>query len=421
VTTSLVDASVGFAEALRRAGLSVGVADTLDFVRALELLDVGRRADVRAASRAIFVRRHEDAARHDATFNAYWRTRRDPGRTVAESAGAHGRTSSRDERAGGHESTASPRSHGSLSSSAAGESGESDGSFSRATYSAEEVLRARQFERMTSVELRQAEAAIAALAVTIERARTRRNEIDAHGTQFAPRLTMRRSLATGGELVDWVFRRPRLAPRPVTLLIDVSGSMELHARLMLRFAHVLRRIDRHTEVFVFGTRLTRVTRQLSTRDVDRALTAVASEVHDWSGGTRIGDSFRTFNRTWVRRTGAADGIVVVLSDGWDRGDPALTAQETQRLRRNCRRLVWLNPLAGAPGYEPLAGGMAAAIRNVDVLLPAATLNDLDALAQLLADTRWGQRERLPRAIRSAGDPRQMVNSIKSGPAFTTHY
>ena len=208
---------------------------------------------------------------------------------------------------------------------------------------------------MTSTELRQAEAAIAALTVTIERARTRRNEIDAHGTQLAPRLTMRRSLATGGELVDWVFRRPRLAPRPITLLIDVSGSMELHARLMLRFAHVLRRIDRRTEVFVFGTRLTRVTRQLNTRDVDRALASVAMEVHDWSGGTRIGESLRTFNRRWVRRTGAADGIVIVLSDGWDRGDPALTAEETQRLRRNCRRLIWLNPLAGGAGLRATCG------------------------------------------------------------------
>ena len=415
MTPSLVDASVGFAEALRRAGLSVGVADTLDFVRALGLLDVSRRADVRAASRAIFVRRHEDAARHDGVFDAYWRERRDPGRAAAEWAGAYGRTSSRDERAGNDGPSAGAGSAGSSMTPAANEGGELDGSHARATYSADEVLRARQFERMTSAELLQAEAAIGVLAVTIERARTRRNELDAHGTQLAPRLTMRRSLATGGELLDWVFRRPRLAPRPVTLLIDVSGSMELHARLMLRLAHVLRRIDRRTEAFVFGTRLTRVTRQLNTRDVDRALARVASEVHDWSGGTRIGESLRTFNRTWVRRTGAADGIVIVLSDGWDRGDPALTAQETQRLRRNCRRLVWLNPLAGAPGYEPLAGGMAAAIRHVDLLLPAATLNDLAALAQLLADTRWGQRERSPRVT---PDTRQMVNSIKPGTAAT---
>ena len=404
MTTSLVDASVGFVEALRRAGLSVGVADTLDFVRALELLDVSRRVDVRAASRAIFVRRHEDAARHDDVFDAFWRTGRALDAATASSAPA--RKQPRPDAA--RPSSANPPTAADTDESL----------LIRVAYSADEVLRARQFERMTSIELRQAQAAIAALAVTIERARTRRSELDAHGTQVAPRLTMRRSLATGGELVDWVFRRPRLAPRPVTLLIDVSGSMELHARLMLRFAHVLRRIDRRTEVFVFGTRLTRVTRQLNTRDADRALASVAGEVSDWSGGTRIGESLRTFNQTWVRRTAAADGIVIVLSDGWDRGDPALTAQETQRLRRNCRRLVWLNPLAGAPGFEPLARGMAAALRNVDVLLPAATLNDLDALAQLLADTRWGQRERLPRATRPT---RQMMNSIKSGLAVTAHY
>ena len=154
---------------------------------------------------------------------------------------------------------------------------------------------------MTSTELRQAEAAIAALTVTIERARTRRNEIDAHGTQLAPRLTMRRSLATGGELVDWVFRRPRLAPRPITLLIDVSGSMELHARLMLRFAHVLRRIDRRTEVFVFGTRLTRVTRSAR---LARRGPRPRKRCH---GGPRLVRrhahrrvACTTFNRRWAR-------------------------------------------------------------------------------------------------------------------------
>jgi uncharacterized protein with von Willebrand factor type A (vWA) domain len=143
------------------------------------------------------------------------------------------------------------------------------------------------------------------------------------------------------------------------------------------------------EVFVFGTRLTRITRALTRRDVDEALGRVSAEVADWSGGTRIGECLREFNRKWAGRASSTDSIVVVLSDGWDRGDPALVAEETARLRRNCRRLLWLNPLAGAAGFEPLAAGMAAAVRHVDALLPAGSLDDLESFARLLADSHWG--------------------------------
>ena len=204
-------------------------------------------------------------------------------------------------------------------------------------------------------------------------------------------------------MVDWVWQRRRVQPRSVTLLIDVSGSMETHARLMLRFAHALLRVNRHAEVFVFGTRLTRVTRALATRNADDALARVATDVADWSGGTRIGECLRDFNQNWASRIGSLDGIVIVLSDGWDRGDPALVATQTARLRRNSRRLLWLNPLAGAAGFEPLAAGMASAVRHVDRLLPAGSLNDLEDFADILADSRWGQREHAAR---------QMMNSIK---------
>jgi uncharacterized protein with von Willebrand factor type A (vWA) domain len=185
--------------------------------------------------------------------------------------------------------------------------------------------------------------------------------------------------------VEWLWSRPRVVPRPITLLIDVSGSMESYARLMLRFAHALRRVNRRTEVFVFGTRLTRVTRALATRHVDEALARVSADVVDWSGGTRIGESLREYNRRWAGRVGSADGIIVVLSDGWDRGEPYVVDREMAKLRRNCRRLLWLNPLAGAPGFKPLAAGMAAAERYVDRLLPAASLSDLEDFARLLAD------------------------------------
>jgi uncharacterized protein len=178
----------------------------------------------------------------------------------------------------------------------------------------------------------------------------------------------------------------------VTLLIDVSGSMDAHARVLLRFAHALRRVNRRAEVFVFGTRLTRVSRALATRRVDAALARVSAQVLDWSGGTRIGECLREYNRRWAARVSSSDAIVVVLSDGWDRGDPVLVEQEMARLHRNSHRLLWLNPLAGAPGFEPLAAGMAAAARHVDKLLPAGSLADLEDLAQAIAAARNGTRQ-----------------------------
>ncbi len=179
----------------------------------------------------------------------------------------------------------------------------------------------------------------------------------------------RRNLATGGDLVEWVWRRRVRRPRTIVVLCDVSGSMERHARLLLRFVQALTRASGvRTESFVFGTRLTRITHELRGRDPDLAIRRVSETVSDWSGGTRIGESLRAFNLRWARRVLRTSGVVIVVSDGWDRGDPALVGAETARLQRNCHRLIWLNPLAGADGYEPLAAGMSAAYPSVDDFL-----------------------------------------------------
>ena len=189
----------------------------------------------------------------------------------------------------------------------------------------------------------------------LERRRTRRHELHPHGRRLAPRAMFRRNLATG-ELTEWVWRRQIREPRQLVVICDISGSMERHSRLLLRFAQALARTNEvRTESFVFGTRLTRVTRLMKDRDRDRALARVADTVTDWAGGTRIGESFREFNHKWARRTLRSSGVVIVVSDGWDRGDPALVAAETARLRRNCHRLVWLNPLASAPGLPAARG------------------------------------------------------------------
>jgi hypothetical protein len=246
---------------------------------------------------------------------------------------------------------------------------------------------------MTAQELRDAERFVDLLRPRLERRRTRRQELHPHGRNLAPRAMYRRNLATG-ELIEWVWRRPVKEPRQLVVLCDISGSMERHSRLLLRFVQALARTNEvRTESFVFGTRLTRVTRLMKDRDRDRALARVADTVTDWAGGTRIGESFRQFNRHWARRTLRTSGVVIVVSDGWDRGDPALVAAETARLRRNCHRLVWLNPLASSPGYQPLAAGMKAAYPFIDDFLPAGTLASLERLGEVLAGASQGTARR----------------------------
>ena len=269
-------------------------------------------------------------------------------------------------------------------------------------YSAAEALRHRDFDRMTPAELRDAERLVDLLEPRLELRRTRRYELHHHGRLLAPRAMLRRNLATGGQFTEWVWRRTVKRPRKIVVLCDISGSMERHSRLLLRFIQALSASSAvKTESFVFGTKLTRVTRLLRDRDRDRALAKVADAVSDWAGGTRIGESFREFNLRWARRTLRTSGIVIVVSDGWDRGDPALVATETARLRRNCHRLVWLNPLAGTPGYEPLAGGMRAAYPYIDDFLPAGTVASLERLGEILAGVRSSDVRRGGEAAASA--------------------
>ena len=273
-------------------------------------------------------------------------------------------------------------------------------------YSRGEMLRHREFDRMTPAELRDAERLVDALIPRLEQRRTRRYELHSHGRRLAPRAMFRRNLGTGGQLLTWVWRRPVKEPRSLVVLCDISGSMERHSRLLLRFVQALSASSEvRAESFVFGTRLTRVTRLLRDKDRDRALARVADTVNDWAGGTRIGESFRTFNQKWARRSLRSSGVVIVVSDGWDRGDPAIVAAETARLRRNCHRLVWLNPLAGTPGYQPLAGGMRAAYPYIDDFLPG---RDRRLARAARRDPGWralGRHATGERGGRARGTPR----------------
>jgi uncharacterized protein with von Willebrand factor type A (vWA) domain len=398
----LLAEGVGFGRALRSAGLAVDLGAAIDFARALSLVDMGVKDQVRDAGAAVFVRRRDDREVYDRVFDRFWRRR---GRSLPKPR-MEGATPDADREEGdpGESDEAAEGTGATLSELATlgvqlsmdvdQDGGEIDGeTISPDAWSRGEVLRHRDFDRMTTAELRDAERFVDLLRPRLEKRRTRRHELHPHGRRLAPRAMFRRNLATG-ELTEWVWRRQIREPRQLVVICDISGSMERHSRLLLRFAQALARTNEvRTESFVFGTRLTRVTRLMKDRDRDRALARVADSVTDWAGGTRIGESFREFNHRWARRTLRSSGVVIIVSDGWDRGDPALVAAETARLRRNCHRLVWLNPLASAPGYQPLAAGMKAAYPFIDDFLPAGTLASLERLGQVLAGASQGTARR----------------------------
>src|SRR4051794_28612840 len=421
----LLAESVGFGRALRAAGLPTDLGAAVDFARALTLVDMGERDTVRAAGQAVFVRRRDDREVYDRVFERWWRRRkRKPTASDGPAVATDDPTAeSADDGVGaatGEEGTIGDdpnRIDGIPMPIASEDDGsEIDGVIAAPTaYSSSELLRHRDFDRMTGAELRDAERLVDLLEPRLELRRTRRYELHHHGRLLAPRTMLRRNIATGGQFTEWVWRRPTKRPRQIVVLCDISGSMERHSRLLLRFVQALSAASSvKTESFVFGTRLTRVTRLLRDRDRDRALARVADTVNDWAGGTRIGESFREFNRHWARRTLRTSGVVIVVSDGWDRGDPALVATETARLRRNCHRLVWLNPLAGTPGYEPLAGGMRAALPYVDDFVPAGTVASLERLGEILAGVRSNDVRRSGEAAASAdAGGRQARQAIRS--------
>ncbi len=254
-------------------------------------------------------------------------------------------------------------------------------------WSAVEVLRHQDLATCTADELAEAHRLMADMRVRAARrpSRRRRPTRSRHGTPDL-RATVRRSLRTGGEVLAPSRTELGEQPRRLVVLVDVSGSMEPYARALARFAHaaVAARRRGRVEVFALGTRVTRITRELATHDPDRALARATAAVADWSGGTRLGDGMRRFNDLWGVRGMARGAVVVILSDGWDRGDPAVLGDELARLRRVAHRVVWVNPLKASPGYAPLAGGMAAALPHVDEFVEGHSVASLEALAEVVA-------------------------------------
>jgi uncharacterized protein len=374
---------VQFGRLLRRAGLAVDAEQTRTFTRSLALVGVERKRDVKAAGRAVYTRRREDGPIFDEAFELFWRRRAGAGRL----AGRLPRIRQSEPRPGvldlASETPPVFDTREPLTVVLAGSA------------SPVEVLRQADFGELSGAEERDALRMVDALRPRLPRRPARRRAIGRHGSHPAIRRMMRAALGTGGEPLDWRWFRRQSRHRPIVLVCDISGSMERYSRFLLRFAHALARAGAPLEVFVFGTRLTRITRQLRVRSADEALRRVAFHVVDWSGGTRIGESLRELNLRWVRRTIRSGAVVLLVSDGWERGDPALLAREMARLRRSCHRLIWLDPLASRPGFEPATLGLQAALPHVDEFLPCASVGSLEQLGSLL-----GEMER------RAGGPRR---------------
>ncbi len=380
-----------FGRLLRGLGLDVNPGRMIDLVEALDYIDLRRRSDFYYAARSLLVHRHEDIVLFDQAFQMFWR---DPdGAWMEVDWSGPGSLPSPNRPA-----LMPPPLRAPDLPAAKNSEGESAGEAPPVvevtfTYSAREVLRRKDFAEVTGEELEAIHRLMMELVWHLGERRTRRKQ-PGSGESLDLRRTIRRNLKYGGEVLLWASREPKFKPRPLVILADISGSMERYSRLLLHFLYSLARgLDRQVEAFVFSTRLTRITRELRGRDVERALRDVSGVVPDWSGGTRIGDALKRFNFDWARRVLGHGAVVLLISDGWDRGDTELLRREMARLQRCCYRLIWLNPLLGSPEYEPLTRGMQAALPYVDDFLPVHNLASLEELAERLAqlDERRGGR------------------------------
>jgi len=250
-------------------------------------------------------------------------------------------------------------------------------------YSAIEMLRKKDFESFTWDEVQEAKKLMSEMRWHLGQRPTRRKRPARRGSYPDMRRIVRRNLKYGAELLELTWREIKYKPRPLVIICDISGSMSLYSRLLLHFIHTISNGLLNVEAFVFGTRLTRITRQLKRRDVDDAVGDVSRSVQDWSGGTRIGDALHFFNQKWAKRVLGRGAVVLIISDGWDRGDAGVLEVEMDRLQHSCHRLIWLNPLLGSPDYRPLTIGMKTALPYIDNFLPAHNLDSLISLGNLL--------------------------------------
>jgi len=409
-TGRLAENILYFARALRAAGIPVGPGAVIDALEAVKAAGVGERQDFYWTLHAVFVKKHEHSVLFDQAFRIFFRKRgyleqmmammmpRAPGAAQKPQAG-----SARVQEAlfAGLKDKIADREH----------QIEID---RRLTVSDREVLQRKDFAQMSAAEIARAKEAIRHMVLSLDAVRVRRLAPDRRGHLVDMRRTLRASMKAGGALIDLKYRGPETRLPPIVALLDISGSMGEYTRLFLHFLHAVTDARKRVHSFLFGTRLTNVTRALKAKDPDEALAACSASVADWSGGTRIASSLAAFNKQWARRVLGGGAIVLLITDGLERDPDDRLAFEIDRLHRSCRRLIWLNPLLRFEGFEAKARGVQAMLPHVDEFRPVHNLDSMEALCRALSgrrgergvigDPKEWRRTSIPRGSEMRGRP-----------------
>jgi len=368
-----------FARALRAAGIPVGPGGVLDALEAMSVAHVGDREDFYWTLHAVFVKRHEHSILFDQAFRIFFRKRGYIEKLIASILPETMPNAAKPPPPGAQRvqealfSGLNEREHKSEVEIDA-----------RLTVSDREILQKKDFAQMTAAEIAAAKEAIARLALPLDQVRTRRLAASRHGHLIDIRRTLRASMKAGGAVIDLKYLGPRVQEPPIVALLDISGSMGQYTRLFLHFLHAVTDARKRVTTFLFGTRLTNVTRAIRQRDPDAALAACSVNVADWSGGTRIATSLHSFNKQWARRVLGQGAVVLLITDGLERDADDTLGFEMDRLHRSCRRLIWLNPLLRFEGFEARARGVRTILPHVDELRPMHNLDSMTDLVRALS-------------------------------------
>jgi uncharacterized protein len=371
---------LAFGRALKELGVKVSLSQVIDVSRAVEFVDLADRGDFRALLRSNLISQKEDFPVFDMLFDCFWREQSYE-RVPMETLEIQGTPTESGAQEGGDEEGLEE---------AAAETVATENlplenldEFSVPTYSPQELLNRKDFSEMGVEESRAIARAILLIATKIATQISRRKKLGRKGNVVDPRWTMRKNMKYGGEIIDLVNRKRRIKKTRVVLLCDVSGSMDCYSRFLIQFMYGLQNELWGVETFVFSTSLSRITHLIRTKDIANALEKISGSILGWSGGTNIGRSLHTFNRNFAPSMVTHRTVVVIISDGWDRGDVSLLEREMQDLKRRCKKIIWLNPLLASDNYEPLCKGMQAALPYLDLFLSVHNVNSLIALGRTL--------------------------------------
>ena len=401
-----------FGRILWEVGIDVGPRKMLDLAETLKYVDITNKEDFYNTLKCSLLAKHEQEALFNQMFLYYWYMRDRQNNKGENPRGAAKRDERqmrlppserkrlaehlnaneqqrKDLRSEMRQSERPRRAHERIDEEDDDDNAQPQGT----AYSAIEMLRKKDFESFTWEEVQEAKKLMAEMRWHLGLRPTHRKAPSRKGSYPDMRRIVRRNLKYGAEILELTWRETKQKPRPLVIICDISGSMSLYSRLLLHFIHTISNGLMNVEAFVFGTRLTRITRQLKKRDVDDAVRDVSRSVQDWSGGTRIGDALHYFNHYWARHVLGRGAVVLVISDGWDRGEAGVLEVEMDRLQHSCHRLIWLNPLLGSPDYRPLTIGMRTALPYIDNFLPAHNLDSLINLGNLLATIDDSRPER----------------------------